>query len=144
MNLTQTLKGLLLCAALAVSAAAHAGNDRDDLKRQIESLRAGIVDLERLDEARAATEDITLLRSWIDDEAWKLYSEQKWKKVREVVDRAIAQQELVRQRIVLSKLTAQLKERNTNLAKIAGEIARLKKATEDARVQKRALEMQTK
>ena len=77
---------LLLLSASQV----FASQEAEDLKRQIESQRAAVSDLERLDDHHMVTDEITLLKSWLD-EAWSQYSKEEWKRVREVVDRCIAQ-----------------------------------------------------
>ena len=82
---------------LTTGGRARAGEE-DDLQRQIETQRAGVNDLERLDELRTTTDEITLLKAWLD-EAWALRSKHEYDQVREVLDRCIAQAELVRQKI---------------------------------------------
>ena len=49
---------------LAAPRTAMAGEE-DDLQRQIETQRSGANDLDRLDELRATTDEITLLRTWL-------------------------------------------------------------------------------
>ena len=45
--------------------------EEDDLQRQIELARTGAADLERLDELKAVSDEISVLRSFLD-EAWNL------------------------------------------------------------------------
>src|SRR5882672_8749956 len=83
--------------------------EEDDLQRQIETQRSGLNDLERLDELRTTTDEITLLKSWLD-EAWSLRSKHEYDQVREVLDRCLAQAELIRQKINAAKLRAQMQK----------------------------------
>jgi hypothetical protein len=118
--------------------AARAGEE-DDLQRQIETQRAGANDLERLDEQRATTDETTLLRSWLD-EAWSLRSKHEYDQVREVLDRCLAQAELIRQKINAAKLRAQADRREAALQELRAKIARTRKSLQDTIVKKRALE----
>jgi hypothetical protein len=129
---------LLLCGGQAV-----ANQEADDLKRQIESQRAAVSDLERLDDRRMVTDEITNLRSWLD-EAWAQYSKEEYKRVREVVDRCIAQAELIRQKITAGKMTAYANERDGQVRATREKIERTRKALLDAQSTKKALEMTAK
>ena len=121
--------------------AAVAGEE-DDLQRQIETQRSGANDLDRLDDLRATTDEITLLRTWLD-EAWNLRSKHEYDQVREVLDRCISQAELVRQKISAAKLRAQAQKREATVNELRAKIAATKKALQDAQVKKRALEEPT-
>jgi hypothetical protein len=129
---------LLLCGGQAL-----ANQEADDLKRQIESQRAAVSDLERLDDRRMVTDEITNLRSWLD-EAWAQYSKEEYKRVREVVDRCIAQAELIRQKITAAKMTAYANERDGQVRATREKIERTKKQLLDAQSTKKALEMTAK
>jgi hypothetical protein len=94
----KAIRNGVMALLLLVGGQAFAGQEAEDLKRQIESQRAAVSDLERLDDRHLVTDEITLLKSWLD-EAWQQYSKEEWKRVREVVDRCIAQAELIRQKI---------------------------------------------
>ncbi|MEA2699694.1 MAG: hypothetical protein QOI66_3965, partial [Myxococcales bacterium] len=89
----------VLLAATAIAFCAWASvaqaGEEDDLQRQIDTQRSGLADLDRLDDLRTTTDEITLLRSWLD-EAWNLRSKHEYDEVREVLDRCIAQAELIR------------------------------------------------
>src|SRR5262245_10917458 len=126
---------LLMCAGQA-----FASQEAEDLKRQIESQRAAVSDLERLDDKRLVTDEITLLKSWLD-EAWQQYSKEEWKKVREVVDRCIAQAELIRQKITAAKMTAYANDREHAVKATREKIESTKKQLLDAQSTKKALEM---
>lgn len=126
-----------------VGTQAFAGQESEDLKRQIESQRAAVSDLERLDDRHMVTDEITLLKSWLD-EAWQQYSKEEWKKVREVVDRCIAQAELIRDKITAAKMTAYANDRESAVRATREKIDRTKKALLDAQSTKKALEMTSK
>src|ERR1700755_3028590 len=96
--------GVLALVVLLCAGRAYANQEAEDLKRQIESQRAAASDLDRLDDRHMVTDEITLLKSWLD-EAWAQYSKEEYKKVREVVDRSLAQAELIRQKINAAKMT---------------------------------------
>lgn len=116
--------------------------EEDDLQRQIETQRSGANDLDRLDDLRATTEEITLLRAWLD-EAWNLRSKHEYDQVREVLDRCIAQAELVRQKISAAKLRAQMQKREATVNELRAKIASTKKSLQDAQIKKKALEEPT-
>lgn len=126
-----------------VGTQAFAGQESEDLKRQIESQRAAVSDLERLDDRHMVTDEITMLKSWLD-EAWQQYSKEEWKKVREVVDRCIAQAELIRDKITAAKMTAYANDRESAVRATREKIERTKKALLEAQSTKKALEMTSK
>jgi len=123
---------------LAAPHTAMAGEE-DDLQRQIETQRSGANDLDRLDDLRATTDEITLLRTWLD-EAWSLRSKHEYDQVREVLDRCIAQAELVRQKISAAKLRAQMQKRESTVNELRAKIVSTKKALQDAQIKKKVLE----
>ena len=133
----------VLALLVLVGAQAFAGQEAEDLKRQIESQRAAVSDLERLDDRHMVTDEITLLKSWLD-EAWQQYSKEEWKKVREVVDRCIAQAQLIRDKITAAKMTAYANDREAAVKATRDKIDRTKKALLDAQSTKKALEMTSK
>ena len=129
-----------LAAALAFSAAlpAHAGEE-DDLQRQIETQRAGVTDIERLDELHTAGDEIILLKTWLD-EAWNLRAKHEYDQCREVLDRAIKQEDLIRAKITVSKLRNQAQKHEATLNDLRSRIARTRKALQDTVDKKKALE----
>jgi hypothetical protein len=136
-----TPRVLITAVALAIvieGGFALAGEE-DDLQRQIEIQRTGAADLERLDELKAVSDEIGLLRSWLD-EAWNLRSKHEYDQVREVVDRAREQADLIRAKITVSKLKAQAAQRETALAQLRAKITRTRKALADAAAKKKQLE----
>jgi hypothetical protein len=133
----------VMALLLLFSTQVFAGQESEDLKRQIESQRAAVSDLERLDDRHLVTDEITRLKSWLD-EAWQQYSKEEWKNVREVVDRCIAQAELIRQKITAGKMTAYANDREAAVRATREKIDRTKKALLEAQATKKALEMNNK
>ncbi len=138
------LKGLTLVLTLtlagwSLNARTAAAGEEDDLQRQIDSQRAGVNDLDRLDDSRATTEEITMLRTWLD-EAWNLRSKHEYDQVREVLDRCLAQAELVRQKINAAKLRAQAQKREATVNELRAKIAQSRKTLQDIQIKKKALE----
>jgi hypothetical protein len=123
---------------LGAPGTARAGEE-DDLQRQIETQRAGVNDLARLDDLRATTEEITMLKSWLD-EAWSLRSKHEYDQVREVLDRCVAQAELVRQKINAATLRAQVQKREATVNDLRAKIDRTRKTLLDTTIKKKALE----
>jgi len=138
------MRVLCLVGLLALTAPAWAGRrEADDLKRQIEVQRAGMGDLERLDDRRAVPDELALLRSWID-EATTQHQKEEWDRVREVLDRVSAQSELIRQKINAAKMSAQAADREAALKRSREKVERTKAAIQQATVNKKALEMNAK
>jgi hypothetical protein len=125
---------------LLSSGRALANQEAEDLKRQIESQRAAVSDLERLDDAHAVTDEIALLRNWLD-EAWAQYSKEEYKKVREVIDRCLAQAELIRQKTNAAKMTAYANDRERAVRASRDKVSKTKQALLDSTSTKKALEM---
>jgi hypothetical protein len=113
--------------------------EEDDLQRQIETQRTGANDLDKLDDLHATTEEIILLKSWLD-EAWRLRSKHEYDQVREVLDRCLGQAELIRQKINAAKLRAQLQKREAAVAELRAKIQRTRKALQETTIKKKALE----
>lgn len=130
---------LTAALVLAVGSGVARAGEEDDLQRQIDTQRSGLSDLDRLDELRATTDEITLLKSWLD-EAWNLRSKHEYDEVREVLDRCIAQAELIRQKISASKLRAQVQKREAALDDTRNKIQTTKKALQEMTIKKRAME----
>jgi hypothetical protein len=128
--------GIGLCGVLARTAAA---GEEDDLQRQIDTQKASVADLERLDELKGVTDEIALLKTWLD-EAWNLRAKHEYDQVREVLDRALKQEDLIRTKIAVSKLRAQVQKREAALADIRTKIARTRKALQETAAKKKALE----
>ena len=138
----------IIVAAVAFAAfggtqpAVQAGEE-DDLQREIDTQRVSVADLERLDELKATGDEITQLRSWLD-EAWGLRSKHEYDQVREVLERTRKQADLIRAKITASKLRAQATARDASLAEVHARIARTKKALADTLKKKKAIESSDK
>jgi len=115
--------GIALVSALGRGA--HAAEE-DDLQRQIDTQKGSALDLERLDELKGATDEIALLESWLD-EAWNLRAKHEYDQVREVLDRALKQEDLIRAEITVSKLRAEVQRREANLQEMRAKIAHARK-----------------
>jgi hypothetical protein len=132
------IAGSMAAASLGAPSGAWAGEE-DDLQRQIETQRSGVADLERLDELKATTDEITLLRAWLD-EAWALRSKHEYDQVREVLDRALKQADLIRAKITVSKLRAQAQKREAALQDTRAKTAQARKTLQDTTLRKKVLE----
>lgn len=128
----------LFLAFLAVPVLARAG-EADDLQRQIDYLKQTTNDLERQDDQKAVTTDLTMMRAWLDN-AWTLRSQEKYDEVRIVLDRCEAQANMVRQRLNAAKLAAQATAKEDEVKRARSQLARTKKALENAKIQKARLE----
>ena len=122
----------------ALGGAARAGEE-DDLQRQIDTQKSSVADLERLDDLKAVTDEITRLKSWLD-EAWGLRAKHEYDEVRTVLDRALKQEDLIRDLITVSKLRAQELKREASLKELKDKTARTRKTLQDTSDKKKALE----
>ena len=141
-------KSVLIVLSLSgmglVSVPAHANKaEASDLRRQIDSQRSAVADLERLDDTHKTTAETTLLRSWLD-EADAQHAKEKWDDVRLTLDRCIAQAELIRQKTTAAKLMQRAEERERAAAASKEKLEATKKALADAQTNKKALEMNAK
>jgi hypothetical protein len=128
----------LFLAFMAVPVLAQAG-EADDLQRQIDYLKQTTNDLERQDDQKAVTTDITMMRAWLDN-AWTLRSQEKYEEVRIVLDRCEGQANMVRQRLTAAKLAAQAAAKEDEVKRAKNQLARTKKALENAKIQKARME----
>jgi hypothetical protein len=130
--------------SLVLVSTAWAGKrELEDLRRQIDSQRSAAGDLERLDEKRAVTDEVTTLRSWVDEATTQLQKDEL-DKVREVLDRCLAQGELIRQKITSTRLIAQAIDKETALKKARDRNEKTKVAIQQATINKKALELNAK
>jgi outer membrane murein-binding lipoprotein Lpp len=137
------LAPLVFGAVLWLAPGRAVAGEADDLQAMIDRARNGVTDLERLDEKGAARDEVAVLRSWLD-ESWRLRSEHKYDDVRIVLDRCDAQAEMIRQKIQASKLMAQAAEREEKVAHQRADNEKTRKAIEQARLAKAALEAKTR
>jgi hypothetical protein len=122
----------------ALGSAARAGEE-DDLQRQIDTQKSSVADLERLDDLKAVTDEIARLKSWLD-EAWGLRAKHEYDEVRTVLDRALKQEDLIRNLITVSKLRAQELKREASLKELKDKTARTRKTLQETSDKKKALE----
>jgi len=135
----QFIAAAAACAALGAGPRAALAGEEDDLQREIDTQRVSVADLERLDELKATGDEITLLRSWLD-EAWSLRSKHEYDQVREVLERTRKQADLIRAKITASKLRAQATSREASLAAVRDRIAKTKKALAETMKRKKTIE----
>ena len=127
---------------LGSSSMAVAG-EADDLQRMIDTAKTAANDLERLDDQKAVREEITLMRVWLDS-AWRLRSDQKYDETRVVLDRCQAQGDMIRQKILAAKASADAARKEDEVRKVKDKIAKTKQAIQDVTLQKAALEGRVK
>jgi predicted nucleic acid-binding Zn-ribbon protein len=116
-----------------------AAGEEDDLQRQIDTQKGSVADLERLDELKGVTDEIARLKTWLD-EAWNLRAKHEYDQVREVLDRSLKQEDLIRTEIAVSKLRAQVQKREAALQEVRTKIARTRKMLQETVAKKKALE----
>jgi hypothetical protein len=133
----------MVVALVTLTTTAARAGEEDDLQRQIETQRGGVADIERLDELHTAGDELALLKAWLD-EAWALRAKHEYDDVRGVLDRALAQAELIRQKIAASKLRAQADKREGDLQQTRRKIDQSRKALADTTIKKKALEAGSK
>ncbi|HEY8923826.1 MAG TPA: hypothetical protein VIU64_05545 [Polyangia bacterium] len=129
---------LMVLATVSLPRAAHA-DEEDDIQRQIDAQKAGVPDLELLDHSHAAASEIQRLRDWLG-QAWDLRNKHEPDEAREVLERCMAEAELIRQIITASQLKAQVAEREAKLDRTKTETEKKKKALQEAQIKKRSLE----
>jgi hypothetical protein len=112
--------------------------DSRDSKREIEAQRATADDLSTLDTLKAVPEEIALLKTWLDEAV------NKPGRTREILDRCLAQTELIRLDISVSKLKAEADEHEKAAREAQYKIKTTQKALDDATVKKKAMEMNAK
>jgi hypothetical protein len=135
----QFAAAVVACAALGAAPRAAKAGEEDDLQREIDTQRGSVLDLDRLDELKATGDEITRLRSWLD-EAWNLRSKHEYDQVREVLERTRKQADLIRAKITASKLRAQVTKREASLDDLRAKIARTKKSLAETVKKKKTLD----
>jgi cysteinyl-tRNA synthetase len=134
---------VLISLALLLGTARLAGaGEEEDLQRQIELQRTNATDLERLDETRAAGEEITRLKDWLN-QAWTLRSRHEVDEVRPVLDRCAAQAELVRQMIMAARWQTQVKSREAAIERARNKTQQTRSALQKLQAERRELEEKT-
>jgi len=136
---TRVALGLALAFAMLVPQATARADEEDDIQRQIDAQKAGVPDLEHLDRNHAADPEIQRLRDWLGA-AWDLRNKHEIEEARTVLERCMAQAELVRQVISAAQLKAQVSERESKLDHTKAEIEKKKKALQETTIKKRTME----
>ena len=136
---TMLAVGIGVLGLMGLSAGTARAGEEDDLQRQIDTQKASVADLERLDDLKAVTDEIARLKSWLD-EAWGLRAKHEYDEVREVLDRALKQEDLIRAQITVSKLRAQEQKHEAALKDVKERIARTRKTLQETSDKKKALE----
>lgn len=127
------------CGLLGPLGGSARAGEEDDLQRQIDTQKSSVADLERLDELKAVTDEIARLKSWLD-EAWGLRAKHEYDQVREVLDRALKQEDLIRAQITVSKLRDQEQKREAALKLTKDKIAHTRKQLQETTDKKKSLE----
>ena len=135
--LTSTLAVVTL--AFGICASPALADEEDDIQRQVDAQKSGIPDLEHLDTRHAAATDIQRLKEWIAA-AWDLRNKHDPDGAREVLDRCLAQADLVRQVIAESQMKADVAAREAKLQKTKQEIEHQKQALREGQAKKKSLE----
>ena len=130
---------MALAGLAFLSAAPARADEEDDIQRQIDAQKAGVPDLEKLDTQRAAAADIQRLRDWLG-QAWDLRNKHEPDEAREVLERCMAEAELIRQLITSAQLKTQVADREAKLDRTKAETEKKKKALQEAQIKKRTLE----
>jgi hypothetical protein len=129
----------LFLGFLTVPVMARAG-EADDLQRLIDNLKQTTSDLERMDDQKSASSDIIMMRTWLDRDAWNFRSQEKFEEAHGVLERCEAQANMIRQKLTAAKLSAQAAAKEDEVKRAKSQLARLKKALENAKIQKARLE----
>ena len=133
------MRRILLCSiALLCIAAGAAYADSKDLKREIKAQQSAANDLLALDTHKAVADEIALLRTWLDEAA------NQTERAREVLDRCLAQADLIRLKIAVSKITARAAAAERAALEAKDKVKTTQKALEDAIVKKKAMELNAK
>ena len=122
----------LLCMAGTASA------DSTDIKREIKAQQSAASDLLALDTHKAVADEIALLKTWLDE------ASNKQERSREVLDRCLAQADLIRLKIAVSKITAKAAAHERAARDAKDKVTATQKALEDAIVKKKAMELNAK
>src|SRR5262245_3047023 len=123
------MRFVIVSFLVCVAAAAHAG--ANDIQREIKAQQSAANDLAALDTNRQAADEIALLKTWLD-EAWDKQAKDQGVRAREVLDRCLAQAELIRQKIATAKIKAEADAREKAARDARDRVKRTQKALDDA------------
>jgi len=115
----------------------------DDLQRQVQMQRASVNDFTALDARGAARSEIQLLREWVD-EADYYHTQGQPARVRETIERCLAQGDLIRQVINAANLKRDADSKEKQAKQMRDKVARTRQALKQAQDQKRSLEGKVK
>jgi len=133
------MRPYLLVAAVALLLSARPAHaDSNDVKREIAAQQATANDLSSLDTLKAVPDEIALLKTWLDEAV------NKSGRTREILNRCVAQTDLIRLKITTSKAKAEADEHERLAREAKEKVKKTQKALEDAIVKKKALEMNAK
>lgn len=110
----------------------------DDLQRMIERERRGLEDLRRLDQLKAASEDIALIGSWLD-EAWNLRGREEYERASETLERVDAQKDMVREKITASQHKAEAAKLEERIEQARARVKELQRELRELSKKKTAL-----
>ncbi|HTM20301.1 MAG TPA: hypothetical protein VL172_07340 [Kofleriaceae bacterium] len=113
--------------------------DKADLQRDIDVQAAAARDLGTLDKQGAAAGERTALQQWLDDAGQRLQAG-KLDLVRDILNRCVAQAELIRQVIGAAKLDGEVADRHKALAASNQRLADTRKALAAAKARRAELE----
>jgi hypothetical protein len=111
----------------------------DDLSLALKTQRSAAGDLEALDTQHAVSNDIALLRAWLDD-ATRRQQAGDDTRARETFDRCLAQADYIRQRLAANKKIAEAERKTRDMQLARDKVQTTKKALADAQARKKTLE----
>lgn len=129
---------LLLSTVVLLATAGAALADSADLKREIKAQQSAANDLQALDTGKVVADEIALLKTWLDEAV------NKTSRSREVLDRCLAQADLIRLKIAVSKVTQAATAKERAVMESKAKVKAVRQALEDAIVKKKAMEMNAK
>lgn len=131
----------ILVATLVIGGIADAAEK--DLRRRLDSQRAAVNDLTRLDQTGATQQEIALLRSWLDEAFTQLAREEE-DLVRMILDRCDAQAVYIREAIEAAQAMAVADKLEADLKASRAKVEKTRQDLKQAEIKKKALEMNLK
>lgn len=131
-------RSLLFSTVALLASAGPVLADSADIKREIKAQQSAATDLQALDTRKVVADEIALLKTWLDEAV------NKSGRAREVLDRCLAQADLIRLKIAVSKVTEEATNKERAVMESKAKVKTVKQALEDALVKKKAMEMNAK
>ncbi len=131
-------RSLLFSTVALLASAGPALADSADIKREIKAQQSAASDLQALDTRKVVADEIALLKTWLDEAV------NKSGRAREVLDRCLAQADLIRLKIAVSKFTEEATNKERAVMESKAKVKTVKQALEDGLVKKKAMEMNAK